>query len=180
MAPLAPSAAVERAEAVFEARVEQLRVEPGREGVAMIRYELEVLRVWKGEVGTAALLGTRANDSACERLLAVGKVYVIYAGRDDDGALTDNRCSRTRLASTADEDLAVLGPGNSPRTQPPTTAPSSLEPPRIAPPAPDLGPPAVAGRGCGIDAEAGAPLAGLLALGGLVWPRRRRSQRASG
>ncbi|MBA3550223.1 MAG: hypothetical protein H0T76_27425, partial [Nannocystis sp.] len=115
MAPPAPATAVERAEAVFEARVEHLRVEPGPAGVAMIRYELEVLRVWKGEVGAAALLGTRASDSACERILAVGKVYVIYAGRDGEGELTDNRCSRTRQASTADEDLAVLGPGRSPQ-----------------------------------------------------------------
>ncbi len=179
MAPPAPATAVERAEAVFEARVEHLRVEPGREGLAMIRYELEVLRVWKGEVGAAALLGTRASDSACERILAVGKVYVIYAGRDGEGELTDNRCSRTRLASTADEDLAALGPGSSPRAQPPTTEPMSREPPRIAPPAPDLGPPQVTGRGCVIDAE-GAPLAGLLALGGLAWSRRRRSQQTAG
>jgi len=183
MTPPAPGIAVERAEAVFEARVEHLRVEPGRgENLGTIRYELEVLRVWKGEVGAAAQLGTRVSDSTCERILGVGKVYVIYAGRDDEGELTDNRCSRTRLASSADEDLAVLGAGNTPRTGPPTTAPSSREPPRIAPPAPDLGPPPITGRGCVIDAEVGAPLGSLLALAGLAWlprgrPRRRSSQR---
>lgn len=175
MAPPAPSIAVERAEAVFEARVEHLRIEPGGDdSLAMQRYELEVLRVWKGEVGAAVQLGTRISDSGCERNLVVGKVYVIYAGRDDAGELTDNRCSRTRLASTADEDLAVLGPGNSPRTRPPTTEPSSREAPRIAPPAADLGPPELTGRGCVIDTEVGAPLACLLALAGLLRPRRRR------
>lgn len=180
MAPPAPAVAVERADAVFEARVESVRALPGgRDGVSVVRYELEVLRVWKGEVSSSAELGTRASGSACERNLAVGKVYVIYAGRDDDGELTDNRCSRTRLASTADEDLAVLGPGDAPRTRPPTTEPSNREPPRIAPPAPDLGPSPIAGRGCVIDTEVRAPLAdagtGLLALVGLAWARRRRS-----
>ncbi len=178
MTPPAPAIAVERAEAVFEARVEQLRLEPGRgEDLPMIRYELEVLRVWKGELGAAAQLGSRASDSACERILAVGKVYVIYAGRDGEGALTDNRCSRTRLASSADEDLALLGAGNAPQTGPPSTKPSSREAPRIAPPAPNLGPSPIAGRGCVIDAEVGAPLAPLLALAALAWPRRRRSRR---
>jgi len=178
MAPLAPGIAVERAEAVFEARVEHLRVEPGRgESLGTIRYELEVLRVWKGELGAAVQLATRVSDSGCERNLAVGKVYVLYAGRGDDGELTDNRCSRTRLASTADEDLAVLGPGTTPRTRPPTTEPSDREAPRITPPAPDLGPPQHGGRGCVIDAEVGAPLACLLALAGLLRPRRRRSPR---
>lgn len=185
MAPPAPALAVERAEAVFEARVENLRVEPGGgDSVSVVRYELEVLRVWKGEVGSSAELGTRASGSACERNLAVGKVYVVYAGRDAEGELTDNRCSRTRLASTADEDLAVLGPGEAPRTRPPTTGPSNREPPRIAPPAPDLGPAPIAGRGCVIDPEVGAPrpirVAGLLALAVLAWPRRRRAPRGPG
>jgi len=176
MTPPAPAVAVERAEAVFEARV--VRVEPGGDAnLTVLRYELEVLRVWKGEVGAATQLSTRAGESACERSLAVGKVYVIYAGRDDSGELTDNRCSRTRLASTADEDLAVLGPGSTPRTRPPTTQPSDREAPRIAPPAPDLGPPRLAGRGCVIDTEVGVPLVYLLALAGLSWPRRRRSPR---
>jgi hypothetical protein len=175
MAPPAPAVAVDRAEAVFEARVSaQPRVEPGDSiQLTVIRYELEVLRVWKGELGAAVQMGTRVSDSGCERNLAVGKVYLVYAGRGDDGELTDNRCSRTRLSSTADEDLAVLGPGTSPRTRPPTTEPSDREAPRITPPAPDLGPPPQGGRGCVIDTEVGAPLTWLLALAGLL--RRRRS-----
>ncbi len=177
MAPPAPAVAVDRAEAVFEARVSaQPRVEPGDSiSLTVIHYELEVLRVWKGELGAAVQMATRVSDSGCERNLAVGKVYVIYAGRGDDGELTDNRCSRTRLSSTADEDLAVLGPGTTPRTRPPTTEPSDREAPRITPPAPDLGPPRLGGRGCVIDTEVGAPLACLLALAGLLRPRRRRS-----
>lgn len=174
MAPPAPAVAVERAEAVFEARVERLRVEPGSsDSLAIQRYELEVLRVWKGEVGAATELGTRVSESGCERNLAIGKVYVIYAVRDEAGDWTDNRCSRTRLSSTADEDLAVLGPGNSPRMRPPTSEPSNREAPRIPPPAADLGPPELSGRGCVIDTEVGAPLASLLALAGLLRLRRR-------
>jgi hypothetical protein len=109
-------------------------------GAGLVRYDLEVLRQWKGELKPAAQLTSRASSAACGRSLTVGKVYLIYASKQDDGQLTDNRCSRTRLASTADEDLAVLGPGNAPGNRP-VAEPTSREPPRIAPPPPDLGRP---------------------------------------
>lgn len=172
----APAVAVERADAVFEARVESVSAEPsGGEGVGLLRYDLEVLRVWKGELGAAAQLGSRASSAACGRSLLVGKVYLIYAARNEGGDLTDNMCSRTRLASTADEDLALLGPGSSPLAGRPATAPTSREPPRIAPPAPDLGPAPIARRGCAIDGERGA--SGLLALVTLALARTRTRPR---
>ena len=123
-----------------------------------MRYDLEVLRQWKGELGAVVQLSSRASSAACGRSLTVGKVYLIYASRQEDGTLTDNMCSRTRLASTADEDLAVLGPGNSPAGGRPVAEPTSREPPRIAPPPPDLGGPApIERRGCAV---ARAPLPG--------------------
>ncbi|HEY0134085.1 MAG TPA: hypothetical protein VGB85_08395, partial [Nannocystis sp.] len=129
MLPPAPAAAVERAEAVFEARVENATVDFGAQGPGIVRYDLEVLRQWKGELGAAVQLSTRTSAAACGRNLAVGKVYLIYAARQDDGQLTDNLCSRTRLASTADEDLAVLGPGATAAGTRPVAEPTSREPP---------------------------------------------------
>jgi MYXO-CTERM domain-containing protein len=173
MLPPAPSVAVERADAVFEARVENVTGDvAGISGSGLLRYDLEVLRQWKGELGAAVQLSTRANQAACGRNLIVGKVYLIYAHKDDDGALTDTLCSRTRLASSADEDLAVLGPGTSPGSRP-VAEPTSREPPRIAPPPPDLGGPApIARRGCAVGEQ--GPLAGLLGVAGLMWASRRR------
>ncbi len=166
MLPPAPSVAVERADAVFEARVENVYKDGGPDGVGSLRFELEVLRQWKGELGAAVQLATRSSSAACGRNLTLGKVYLVYASKQEDGQLTDNLCSRTRLASTADEDLAVLGPGTGPGSRP-VAEPTSREPPRIAPPPPDLGGPApIARRGCAVVGE-GADLTGLVLLGAL-------------
>lgn len=170
MLPPPPAVAAERADAVFEARVEAVAADASAPDsfVGLVRYDLEVLRVWKGELGPTATLSTRASGAACGRTLIIGKVYLLYAGKRDDGELTDSLCSRTRLASTADEDLAVLGPGNAPLGGRPTTEPTTREPPRIPPPAPDLGPPPVARKGCAVADE--APPGGLLLLGlSLAW-----------
>ncbi len=179
MLPPAPAAALERAEAVFEARVEGSSGEPaGLQGIGNVRYDLEVLRQWKGEPGPAVQLSTRASSAACGRNLVVGKVYLVYASKTDDGQLTDNMCSRTRLASTADEDLAVLGPGTAASGTRPVAEPTSREAPRIAPPPPDLGGPAPIERGCAIGREPAAgsapALLALLALAGLLRARPRR------
>jgi len=181
MLPPAPAVAVERAEAVFEARVENATPDfASPQGPGIVRYDLEVLRQWKGELGAAVQLSSRTSSAACGRVLTVGKVYLIYATRHDEGHLTDSLCSRTRLSSTADEDLAVLGPGSSPAGSRPVAEPTSMEPRRIAPPPPDLGGPTpIDRRGCAVAGAPGSPgepaLVGLLALGGLLRARRRRS-----
>lgn len=179
MLPPAPSVAVSSADAVFEARVEDMTSDTGGQaGFGNVRYELEVLRQWKGELGAAVQLATRSSSAACGRSLVVGKVYLVYASKQEDGQLTDNLCSRTRLASAADEDLALLGPGKGPGTRP-VAEPTSREPTRIAPPPPDLGGPApIARRGCSVAAEPGAGLlGGLLVTSGLLVARRRGRRR---
>lgn len=176
--PPAPPVALERADAVFEARVENSAADlSSRSGLGLVRFDLEVLRQWKGGLGPAAQLTSPASSAACGRSLTVGKVYVIYASKQDDGQLTDTICSRTRLASTADEDLAVLGPGTAPGNRP-VAEPTSREPPRIAPPPPDLGGPApLARRGCNLAGEP-TTLASLAWLALLRVRRRRGSPRA--
>ena len=174
----APAAALQRAEAVFEARVENAAVDVGDAGVGEMRYDLEVLRQWKGELGAAVQLSSPISEAACGRNFAVGKVYVIYASKSDDGRLTDNLCSRTRLASEADEDLAVLGPGVTPTGDRPVVQPTDREPPRITPPAPDLeGPAPIEGRGCSVFAPPTGPnaaISGLWSMLALAGLRRRR------
>lgn len=177
MQPPAPAVAMERADAVFEARVENVSADlASPSGAGLVRYDLEVLRQWKGELKPAVQLISRASSAACGRSLTVGKVYLIYASKQDDGQLTDNLCSRTRLASTADEDLAALGPGTTPGNRP-VTEPTNREPPRIAPPPPDLeGPAPLAHKGCSLAGEPGT-LAGLAGLAMVLLRRRRGSLR---
>ncbi|HRI07489.1 MAG TPA: hypothetical protein PKW35_06715, partial [Nannocystaceae bacterium] len=102
-----------------------------------LRYEFEVLRIWKGELGEAVVLHTPSSSAACGRTYANGEPYIIYDSRGQDGELADFHCSRTRRSAGADEDLAVLGPGRSPLAPAggsSTQGGPDREPPRIEPP----------------------------------------------
>lgn len=169
MLPPPPAVAAERAEAVFEARVDGVAGATDPSGPGAVRYDLAVLRVFKGDVAASAQLVTRTSV-ACGRSFTTGKRYLIYAGRTDDGELTDSSCSRTRLVSNADEDLAVLGAGAAPMSAPAAADLQSREPPRIEPPPLPAGP-ATARRGCELGGLGGA--AGLWVIAALGLRRRR-------
>src|SRR5690606_30929204 len=102
-------------------------------------------------------LVTSSSSAACGRRFVVGRRYLVYAYRGDEGDLGDTMCSRTRLVATADEDLAALGAGAPPRA-PPAPEAQSREPPRIEPAA---APPALVGlapgarRGCDVGGPSG-------------------------
>jgi len=169
-----------QAAAVFEGRATSMGRASTEDGGAFggeLRYEFEVLRIWKGELGEAVVLHTPSSSAACGRTYAIGEPYIIYASRGQDGELADFLCSRTRRSAGADEDLAVLGPGRSPLAPAggsSTQGGPDREPPRIEPP-PAEEPPATANpRGCAIAPEtATAPLVLILAALG----RRRRPRR---
>jgi hypothetical protein len=171
--PPAPTVARDQSDAVFEARVDAVH---NADSVGMaVRYDLAVLRVFKGEVGASASLVTNSSSAACGRTFVLGKRYLVYAHRGPEGDLRDSLCSRTRQIGTADEDLAALGVGTPPPA-PPTPETQSREPPRIesaaAPPA--LGAPApTTRRGCDLGGAAGPGVVLLLAP-----VRRRRRGRA--
>ncbi len=176
-----PAAALELADAVFQARVVRVEVdlfdwERGSEQ----QYTLDVQRVWKGDVGPSVALFTPANVAACGRRLALEQVYLIYASVSS-GQLSDITCSRTRLASTADEDLAVLGPGRAVASKDPTLAPRNHEAPRITPPPPPalITPPPLVRRGCAVDTTSAASLLVVLALALIATRRQSRSPRGS-
>lgn len=172
--PPPPATAAERAEAVFEARVDGVQGNQDPRGAGMVRYDLAVARVFKGDVGSAATVVTRSSSAACGRNFTVGKRYLIYAYRTEDGELGDTMCSRTRLISAADEDLAVLGPGAAPSAPTGQGNAESREPPRIEPPpALPASPTPAANRGCQVGAPAPAGLVGLV-ITGLALRRRRR------
>jgi hypothetical protein len=157
--PQPPLEAAARASAVFEGR----SFAAVREG-NLVRYEFEVLRVWKGETPARVTITSAVSSSACGRAFETGVPYVVYASGDARGQLSDNLCSRTRQSTRASEDVDVLGAGHSPlRTdEAPRGEAPMVEPPRIEPAAAALGP---GKRGCRTAGEdPSLALLGLLAL----------------
>lgn len=166
----APSVARDQADAVFEASVESIQSSsPGPD--TMVRYELAVHRVFKGDLPALAAIVTPASSAACGRSFVLGRRYLIYAHRTAEGDLSDSMCSRTRQISAADEDLAALGAGTPPPA-PPSPEAHSQEPPRIEPEAPPAhaGPAPSTRSGCDLGGVGGSGVGLLLALLG----RRRR------
>jgi hypothetical protein len=171
--PKPPTQAAEEADAVFEATVRNIE---GRGG--SVRVTMEVTRVWKGEPGAEALIRTNDSSAACGRNFDVGTAYLVYAYRDDAG-LADNLCTRTMMASEAEEDFAALGPAEPPAASEPSTPPatggSEGEPPRIDPnPEGSQPPPSAPGpRGCSMGEKPHAGSAWALGLALVVACRRR-------
>jgi MYXO-CTERM domain-containing protein len=157
---------------VFEGRVDSVQT---ADGSGMVRYELAVQRVFKGELQATTWVVTRASSAACGRSFVQGKRYLVYAHRSGEGDLGDTMCSRTRPISTADEDLAALGAG-APPPAPATPETQSREPPRIEPPA---APPALEGpapttrKGCDLAGPSGPGALALVLVGTLLGRRRR-------
>ncbi len=173
MPPPAPRAAAAEATAVFEGRTFGVHREGNK-----VRFAFEVSRVFKGELGPSVDVYSPASSATCGRGFEAGVQYVVYARVSPAGVLSDSMCSRTRPSRSAAEDFAELGAGTPPpRPQTtPTSARSSVEPPRIEPEPPPAPP---SRRGCTIGSPADlsplallAPLALLLAP--LLWQRRRR------
>lgn len=173
--PEPPALALSHADAVFEGRVLSLSAVAPEDAAfgGELRYELELQRVWKGELPDVVVLTTPSSSAACGRSFEIGGRYLVYAARGQRGELADFLCSRTRRISGADEDLAVLGPA---RARAAVEAPrQDREPRRIEPPPAPAAQPPPSARGCAIaDDPLPAPAAlGLLALALLARRRRR-------
>lgn len=87
-----------------------------------IRFEVE--RWWKGKNTASVVLYTEQYQSAdfsisvstCAFTFDLGKHYVVYARRAEDGKLRATYCSRTSEVQNAEEDLKQLGKGIKPKT----------------------------------------------------------------
>jgi hypothetical protein len=184
MMPPPPEQALADADAVFEARAFGMTSDDQR-----ARYSFEVDRVWKGDVAPRVEVSTALHSAMCGRSYRIGTQYVIYARRGPSGELTDMLCSRTRVTSSAAEDLQVLGAGHEPQEQvapEPDPGPEPTEPPRIQPepvqPAADHTPPvepppgSPGSRGCAVEKPHTSSGAAVLAfLGFFAVAIRRRS-----
>ena len=93
------------AKAIFAGKVLSVRTE-GDEKIFKFRVE----KYWKGK--KSKTLEVRYYETTrYQAWLEVGKHYLVYARGNDDGTLSDGRCSLTKNYSDAKGDLKLLGKG---------------------------------------------------------------------
>ncbi len=90
---------------------------------AKTKLKFEVKEVWKGDLSREIV--TRELSGLCSVSFEEGKEYLVYAyGRNWDDISTG--CTRTSLLASANEDLAALGKGRIPTSQPARATPVSI------------------------------------------------------
>lgn len=88
---------------------------PVAQGVESVNVTFQVSRVWKGPLRTTLAVSTARHGIDCGYEFEPGVEYLVYAIGTENN-LTVWFCSRTQPLATAQEDLAVLGSGNTPTT----------------------------------------------------------------
>lgn len=107
--PPPPVEALGQATAVFEGELLDSCVQGS--GVMNRTSRFLVLRAWKGvSAETIVSVRTASSSAACgyDTAWATGTLVLVYAGTID-GVLTTTLCTRTRLSSEAQDDIAALG-----------------------------------------------------------------------
>ena len=132
--PANPEGAIRPADAIFSGSVVGIVMPPPNPTNGIYSpavAEFRVVSVWKGVVGPEVPVTYSPGDASCGYDFQAGADYLVYARSYVDGPvvsivgnsfqvplggrkLATNACMRTRLLSTAQQDLAVLGQGASP------------------------------------------------------------------
>ncbi|HEY0427913.1 MAG TPA: hypothetical protein VGC76_09035 [Pyrinomonadaceae bacterium] len=76
-------------------------------------FEFEVEKYWKGASGRKIEISVY-ETARYQAWFKVGGKYLVYAETDEDKAFRVDRCSRSRDASDAADDLKKLGKGKRP------------------------------------------------------------------
>ena len=109
--PRTPQQSFASAQAVFAGRV----IDVGQQNPASeVRVRFEVSRIWKGQKRPQIVVMTSSSSASCGYSFQVGENYLIYASLQES-QLQTGLCSGTKPLSMAQEDLAVLGRGETPR-----------------------------------------------------------------
>jgi hypothetical protein len=101
-----PAQAFQVADAVLMGKVLSIKEGPSPYHVTA---EIEVSKIWKGEKDfIIEILTTRDLGAMCGFYFQVGKTYLIYAYKNQDGLLETNNCTRSRSEEHAAADLVFL------------------------------------------------------------------------
>ena len=116
--PGPPNEELARSTVVFAGKVVSIRgFEIPESGIVSTAdlgtIELQVGTVWKGDVQETMFVTTVRDEAGCGFTFTVGQDYVVYS-RSDSTPPEVSLCSRTSLASNAQEDFAALGEGKTP------------------------------------------------------------------
>lgn len=115
VAPPAPQEALEQADAVFSGRVVDIQA-PKKlitSSADPLKVTFEVSKVWKGPKSKKLVVVTARDSASCGYSFKSGRSYIVYA-HQREGELTTSICTRTKLLSSAEEDLAQLGTSTKP------------------------------------------------------------------
>jgi hypothetical protein len=74
---------------------------------------LDVAAWWKGAPPETVELLTAGSEASCGIEFVVGSEYLVYASRNESGALWTHLCTRTHRTWAGDPDLEALGPPHS-------------------------------------------------------------------
>ncbi|HAX80395.1 MAG TPA: hypothetical protein DCY88_32310 [Cyanobacteria bacterium UBA11372] len=109
--PSNPQQSFESAQAVFAGRVIDV-IQPNPDSEVQVRFE--VSRIWKGQKRPQIVVMTSSSSASCGYSFQAGEQYLVYASRQKS-QLETGLCSGTKPLSMAEQDLAVLGEGETPR-----------------------------------------------------------------
>lgn len=77
-------------------------------------FDFKVEKYWKGADSKKIKIDVY-ETARYQAWFKVGKSYLVYASKDEDGNLRVSRCSRSKDVEFAEEDLQKLGTGKKPR-----------------------------------------------------------------
>jgi len=116
--PSEPDVALANADVVFEGTPRAMLLTEANLGLldyqGAKRFDFEVVRYFKGQLGPSLAVFTIDQGSACGRHYTLDEPHIIYARYADSGLLTDFLCSRSHPSSLGSGDGAVLGSGVAP------------------------------------------------------------------
>ncbi|SEN38465.1 hypothetical protein [Lihuaxuella thermophila] len=108
-----PRQEMAESDAVFSGKVIRISEESMQK-----RVIFHVDSVWKGIETSEVMVVTHSQEPACGYPFVEGERYLVYARVHDQGEWTTSICSRTKLYSSAKDDLQELGTGKPPSKHP--------------------------------------------------------------
>jgi hypothetical protein len=108
---------LERSKAVFSGKVIDIEDSRGLNGSTTKSVLFEVTNTWKGVEQSQIIITTGQDDGDCGYNFKKGEEYLVYANESTmygKNSLVTTICDRTRMLSSSEGDLEILGEGQPP------------------------------------------------------------------
>ncbi|WP_369593192.1 hypothetical protein [Lysinibacillus pakistanensis] len=107
----------ERSKAVFSGKVVDIKEKRSLKGYTTKSVLFEVTNTWKGVEQSQIIITTGQGGGDCGYNFIKGEEYLVYANESiiyEAKSLVSSMCNRTRVLSSSQEDLEILGEGQPP------------------------------------------------------------------